>query len=669
MQRFPEDGVDIGIDAPLDSTGRVRPLDEVKRISPRWLAGAFLTGLGGAAMMGAAVLATIEGQSAAALASMSSATPQAALERAVITETPGTRSISAEAGDEEPDRQERLVKPVDIALAKRSFVSQAEVKSGDRELLQTQRFTRVSAPLEAYGSSGRAIPRFNPMVLISEANTKRDFNRVTTTEDPNADVSISTVDVKDATGSFSNLALDDADALAQASTAMSQPTATSVDESPMTMLERVMSVETETPQTDLIAFTPLPGSPFAKLEVRLVPENYAELPKSSGKELAILHREVVVSIDKDGAVAGPITKQNVKPSIAQAVEATLNDAVGKASSRPGGRLKLRFAMALTGETRTEDLVNVTLYADDQILAVVGRKDDGSFAIVPTLETAKADTDAKGERLTVFASIYETALRQDVPRPLVDELVRVYSYDVDFQRPVGPSDSIDFLYAEPEDGSKEQGELLHVGITLGNETKSYYRFQSGEDGEVDFYDPQGRSGRKFLLRMPLPSGDLRSGFGWRKHPILGYMKMHTGVDWANKVGTPIFAAGNGVVRKAAWDSGYGRRVEIDHANGYTTTYSHMSAFGDGIEDGVKVRQGQIIGYLGTSGLSTGPHLHYEVIVNDNFVDPMAIRLPRGKDLDGKQLNAFKAERDRVDGLMEKSRDAGGPDLAAASTGSP
>ncbi len=146
-----------------------------------------------------------------------------------------------------------------------------------------------------------------------------------------------------------------------------------------------------------------------------------------------------------------------------------------------------------------------------------------------------------------------------------------------------------------------------------------------------------------------------------------MKMHTGVDWANKVGTPILAAGNGVIRKAAWDSGYGRRVEIEHANGYITTYSHMSAFGRGIEDGVRVRQGQIIGYLGTSGLSTGPHLHYEVIVNDNFLDPMAIKLPRGKELDGQELADFNAEKERIDQLLAKSQGGGVTDLAAISTG--
>ena len=130
-------------------------------------------------------------------------------------------------------------------------------------------------------------------------------------------------------------------------------------------------------------------------------------------------------------------------------------------------------------------------------------------------------------------------------------------------------------------------------------------------------------------------------------------MHTGVDWANRIGTPIVSAGNGTVLKAEWDSGYGRRIEVQHTNGYVTAYSHLSRFGGGISPGARVRQGQVIGYLGNTGLSTGPHLHYEVIVNGHFVDPMKIRLPRGRELDGRSLAEFKRQREQVDGLMERA----------------
>lgn len=184
----------------------------------------------------------------------------------------------------------------------------------------------------------------------------------------------------------------------------------------------------------------------------------------------------------------------------------------------------------------------------------------------------------------------------------------------------------------------------------------YRFQ-GDDGLVDYFDEQGRSLKKFLVRKPIANGILRSGFGSRRHPILGYTKMHTGTDWSERIGTPIFAAGNGTVIKAEWDSGYGRRVEIQHTNGYVTAYSHQSRFANGIAPGARVRQGQVIGYVGNTGLSTGPHLHYEVIVNGHFVDPMKVRLPRGRELEGRQLVDFKRQREQVEGLLERTARAG------------
>jgi murein DD-endopeptidase MepM/ murein hydrolase activator NlpD len=161
---------------------------------------------------------------------------------------------------------------------------------------------------------------------------------------------------------------------------------------------------------------------------------------------------------------------------------------------------------------------------------------------------------------------------------------------------------------------------------------------------------------------MAGGVFRSGFGPRRHPILGYVRQHTGVDWAESTGASVFAAGNGTVLKAERDrGGYGLRIEVQHLNGYVTTYSHLSGFARGIQSGTKVRQGQVIGYIGNTGLSTGPHLHYEVLINGNFVDPMRIRLPRGRELDGNILAQFTRERARVDSILE--RGAAMPRVAA------
>ena len=221
-----------------------------------------------------------------------------------------------------------------------------------------------------------------------------------------------------------------------------------------------------------------------------------------------------------------------------------------------------------------------------------------------------------------------------------------------QRGVAGGDSLNVFYDDSEESGGRDA-LLYASLTTRGETYRYYRFQTPDDGLVDYYDDNGRSSRKFLVRKPIATGETRSGFGYRRHPILGYYKMHTGVDWAAPIGTPIFAAGNGVVIMAEWHGGYGRRVEVQHANGYITAYNHMSGFARDIAKGVRVKQGQTVGFLGSTGLSTGPHLHYEVMVNGHFVDPMRVKLARTREFDGKLLADFKRERDRIDQLMAKA----------------
>jgi murein DD-endopeptidase MepM/ murein hydrolase activator NlpD len=231
-------------------------------------------------------------------------------------------------------------------------------------------------------------------------------------------------------------------------------------------------------------------------------------------------------------------------------------------------------------------------------------------------------------------------------------VRIYSYDVDFQRKVQPGDSFDVFFAGEDEGTNptEKTEVLFASLTVGGETKKYYRFQTPDDATVDFYDETGKSAKKFLVRKPVNNAIMRSGFGGRRHPILGYVKMHTGVDWATPYGTPIFASGNGVVEKVGWEGGYGKYVRLKHNNGYETAYGHMSAYARGLEPGKRVRQGQVIGFVGSTGMSTGAHVHYEILVNGRFVDPIRIKLPRGRSLEGPMLSNFEKERDRLDAMM-------------------
>ena len=251
-------------------------------------------------------------------------------------------------------------------------------------------------------------------------------------------------------------------------------------------------------------------------------------------------------------------------------------------------------------------------------------------------------------MRLYQSIYETALRNQIPRPVIESLIRIYSYDIDFQHKAQPGDSFDVLYAADEDDASNtdaKNDVLFAALTVGGEVRKYYRFQTTDDGIVDYYDETGKSAKKFLVRKPL--GQRHHAVGLRR-PQSSAARLLSRCTPAStgrpRSAPPIYASGNGIVEKVGWESGYGKYVRIRHANGYETAYGHMTAFARSTQPGARVRQGQVIGYVGSTGLSTGPHLHYEILVNGRFVDPLRVRLPRGRVLDGPMLAGFDKERE-------------------------
>ncbi len=272
------------------------------------------------------------------------------------------------------------------------------------------------------------------------------------------------------------------------------------------------------------------------------------------------------------------------------------------------------------------------------------------------DAAGDDEEDDGSGVRLYQSIYETALRNQIPRAVIDDMIRVYSYDVDFQRKVQPGDAFDVLYAG-EDETPRRRQPQRSDVCGADRRRRSRRNSTGSrrptttSSTITTRPERARRNSWSASRCPTAScappsacANIRSWATPRCIPA-----------WTGRRPTArqIFAAGNGVVDKVGWEGGYGKYVRVKHNNGYETAYGHMTAYANGIEPGVKVRQGQVLGFVGSTGLSTGAHLHYEIMVNGRFVDPMRIRLPRGRVLENQLLTAFETERDRLDGMMARS----------------
>ena len=249
------------------------------------------------------------------------------------------------------------------------------------------------------------------------------------------------------------------------------------------------------------------------------------------------------------------------------------------------------------------------------------------------------------------SLYQTAISLKIKPNIIIEFARLYGFQVDFQRDIWKDDSFQIIYEEflnKDEEVVETGNIIFANLNLQNEDLKLYRHEYEKD-KIDYFDENGKSMRKTLMKTPINGARLSSSFGKRKHPILGFTKMHTGTDFAAPTGTPILASGDGLVVRAQWCGGGGNCVKIKHNRVYQTVYAHMSKFGKGIKKGARVKQGQIIGYVGSTGLSTGPHLHYEVIENGKKINSQKLKLPSGKVLKGDNRKVFEVEKIKIDVL--------------------
>ena len=254
---------------------------------------------------------------------------------------------------------------------------------------------------------------------------------------------------------------------------------------------------------------------------------------------------------------------------------------------------------------------------------------------------------------ILQSLYKSASQQKIPASIIVEFARIYGFQVDFQRDIRKKDTFQIMYEvfENDNGKTiETGEILYANLKLSGQDNSLYYFDN--KGSEGHYDKSGKSVKKALMKTPINGARLSSPFGMRKHPIDGFNKMHRGTDFAAPMGTPIMASGDGVVKKAGWCGGGGNCVVLKHNSAYQTVYAHMSKFAKGVRKGLRVKQGQIIGYVGSTGKSTGPHLHYEVIVNGKKINSQTLKLPSGKVLKGNERELFETKKIKLDVLKSE-----------------
>jgi murein DD-endopeptidase MepM/ murein hydrolase activator NlpD len=660
--------IDLGHEPPLSVDGSEAAVIDRRRVSVQWFSGTILTGLCGAALIGGAVFASLDGE-------MTFARMPERVESALRGAFGANDHVASLR------KSDRLPPPNEATAARNVLRVSTITRVGARDVVRVRPFVRISGNLSMATSDLSAkIPPFNAQRLMADSDTATpgaaaDPNNPEAVE-PDAEVSFVTKDLGSvlpkaklaAQVGFEEIVMRVRDAAnwrgngggvryaALANAAADASGAPGVRGGVQGGDLKLAYAADGMPTAD----------PYAGFETRVVPENVTLLPKTKeqitgGNPVG----ERVHNVKKGDSVTSVLRDQGATPEESRAIAAQLGPRGRDGGLKEGEKLRILMAPASTTPGARLQPFRVIIANDTIVEAVAALSDLGQYVAVDvqsmntstdTADNGKDDEDDDGSGVRLYQSIYETALRSKVPAPVIEDMIRIYSYDVDFQRRVQPGDSFDVFYTGDDENNasasaaNDKTDVMYASLTVGGETKRYYRFLTPDDGVVDYYDETGKSAKKFLVRKPVSSAIMRSGFGGRRHPILGYVKMHTGVDWATAYGTPIFASGNGVIETAALEGGYGKYIRIKHNNGYETAYGHMSAFAKGMEPGKRVRQGQVIGFVGSTGQSTGPHVHYEILVNGRFVDPLRVKLPRGRSLEGPIMANFEKERDRLDGMI-------------------
>lgn len=633
---------ELGEQPPLLGGSGQRAPDR-RRVSMRWMAGSILTGMTSLLLMGGALHAALDGR-------QQLAQPASAIAELAVRDGGSGKAILG-------DRTVAIValEPVSERILQVPTVTRV----GNNNVIRKRPFAYASAPLAAAPRKRVSYPPFNPLAVFRSSDTDNAIasSDVIYGADIESEVLTRLEDFPLETASYDQ------------STRITAPEA-----------ERIVYQARESLQDGSIQVAALPYldtsrfaldqkeiEPTTALDFRIIAENVSNIELQENLDESQRHfSEEVVVVQPDQTLEAALEGFEFDSGRLNGMINALIGDLGTGPLQKGTRL--RVAWEAGGELGSKIARRISVYRAGSHLKSVALNDSGRVVWaaepipIPATQAEDAPRDfeiatvARTNLPNVYDGIYRAALSQGLNKNHARRIVRTVAFDVDFRNRISPSDALEVFYSL-EDGEEEatlESEILYIGLTLSGVKRSYYRFRAPDDGSVDYYDENGRSAKKFLLRKPVPNGRFRSPFGMRRHPISRVYKMHSGVDFSAPRGTPILAAGNGVVEKAGWRGGNGRFTVIRHANGYKTSYSHQHRIARNVKPGARVVQGQIIGQVGSTGYSTGPHLHYEVSVNGRKVNPMKIRLPQGRTLKGTTLTAFERERDRIEDLLLKGR---------------
>ncbi|MBI1199367.1 MAG: peptidoglycan DD-metalloendopeptidase family protein [Phenylobacterium sp.] len=397
---------------------------------------------------------------------------------------------------------------------------------------------------------------------------------------------------------------------------------------------------------------------------RLTPEAAAALQHAAFTEAEARDgygrpRNVQVRVQRGETLERAVLRAGVAPEEAREAVGVLGRAMDTVHIKAGMAFDAAVAGA-DGQDRPARLIGISLRTSPVRAVTLSRTFDGALRVRAMEEKVSDETTVADGKIE--GSLYESAQQLGATPTLIAQVAKLFAHKLDFQRDIQPGDDFRLIFDRKV---TESGRTVETGDVEYAEIHGvkFFRFER-DDGDVDYFDEMGRNIRGFLLRTPVDGARITSTFGRRKHPILGYTRAHQGVDFGAGRGTPILAAGDGVVTRASRWGGYGNWLQIRHSGGWATGYAHISRYAKGVHPGVHVRQGQVVAYVGSTGLATGPHLHYEVWRNGKRVNPIGAKVPQGTILAGAELKRFRIEKARVEQLLAQGGDMKTSEYAAA-----